>query len=203
MMTVAHDFSAPLTLGDIPMWRMSVESYLARVERGLFLPEDRLELLAGMVVEKMTNNGRHNAAQLSLNRLFHRLVPDGWLVGIETSIVTGDSVPEPDVVLLRGEPSDFIDHPAAADRIGLVVEVADSTLRSDRRLKGEVYARAGIAVYWIVNLNDRLIEVYTQPISNDDAPGYAAATAYSKADSVPFALDGVKIARVSVAEIMP
>jgi Uma2 family endonuclease len=77
--------------------------------------------------------------------------------------VADDSLPQPDLALLRPRPDDYAaHHPVPADVL-LVIEVSDTTLRDDRRIKGPLYARAGIAEYWIVNLVDNVLEVYRRP----------------------------------------
>ena len=79
-----------------------------------------------------------------------------------------ESEPEPDVSVVPGEPRDYRDaHPA---RPALIVEVALSRLRFDRDHKGSLYARAGIADYWIVNIPDRRVEVYREPIPDGTEP---------------------------------
>ena len=86
-----------------------------------------------------------------------------------------ESEPEPDVAVVLGSQRDYgPDHPA---RPVLTVEVAESTLAMDRQHKGSLYARAGLADYWVVNLIDRVVEVYREPLPDAEAPfgwGYAS-----------------------------
>jgi Uma2 family endonuclease len=89
-------------------------------------------------------------------------------------------------------------HPGAAE-VGLVVEVADSSLATDRGLKARLYAEAGIEIYWIVNLVDRCIEVHTSP----GLQGYAEVTLFEDMQSVPLLLDGVQTDSLAVAEVLP
>jgi len=93
-------------------------------------------------------------------------------------------------------------HPGPAD-IGVVIEVADSTLVGDRADKGRIYARANLPCYWIVNLQDGQIEVYTSPSGPMVSPGYAQHLDYRPGDSVPFLLDGVLAANIPVQELLP
>jgi Uma2 family endonuclease len=93
-------------------------------------------------------------------------------------------------------------HPGAKDT-GLIVEVADVSLARDRNEKARLYARAGIVVYWIVNLVDRQIEVYTNPTGPDPSPGYRQRLDYLLSQSVPLVLDGQWVAQVAVRDLLP
>ena len=81
--------------------------------------------------------------------------------------------------------------------------MADSTLDSDRTDKLQIYARAGLPVYWIVNLVDRQIEVYEQPSGPAGSPDYAARRTYRPGDAVPVVLDGAAVGTVPAAELLP
>jgi len=93
----------------------------------------------------------------------------GWHPRLHSPLaLDDDSEPEPDVAIVAGEPRDYVSaHPSTAT---LVVEVADWSLRLDRRLRGGLYARAGLPDYWIVNLVDGVLEVHREPGPAADAP---------------------------------
>lgn len=93
-------------------------------------------------------------------------------------------------------------HPKPVD-IGLLVEAADSSLSSDRVAKFRTYARAGIPIYWIVNLVDQIIEVYTQPSGPTAAPAYASRQDFARGKAVSLVLNGVEIASLPVADLLP
>jgi Uma2 family endonuclease len=122
---------------------------------------------------------------------------------VQDPIATIDGRPEPDVAVIRGERRDYLERrPAAAD-IGLVVEVADTSLEQDRGLKKRVYAEARIVIYWIVNLIDRQIEVYTDPTGPADEPDYRQRRDYGPADEIPIMLDANEAGRLPVRELLP
>jgi Uma2 family endonuclease len=103
-------------------------------------------------------------------------------VQVQAPLALGtDSEPEPDVAVISGSRRDYAEHPQAAL---LVIEVADSSLRFDRQVKGPLYARAGIPEYWIVNLVDRTLEVYRQPEQRDDAWDYRLVQSLRPEESV-------------------
>jgi Uma2 family endonuclease len=93
-------------------------------------------------------------------------------------------------------------HPGAQD-LALVVEVADSSLAQDRNVKGPIYARAAIPVYWIVNVPDRRIEVFTDPTGPVPIPVYRQRTDFAETDAVPLVLDGVEVGRIAVRDLLP
>ena len=100
-------------------------------------------------------------------------------------------------LLARGTVDDYVGgHPGPAD-VALVVEVADTTLAKDRRRK-RTYGPAGIPVYWIVNLRDRKVEVYTSP----GPDGYASRTDYSPAMNVPLVINGATVGEIAVTDIL-
>jgi Uma2 family endonuclease len=113
-----------------------------------------------------------------------------------------ESEPEPDVVVVPGGPSDYRDeHPA---RPVLVIEVADSSLSFDRREKGSLYARAGLADYWIVNLVDRVLEVYRDPVPDPSgAYGWRYATLTSMSPPGVVSPLAFPSARIAVADLLP
>ena len=110
-----------------------------------------------------------------------------------------DSEPEPDRCIARGTIRDYADQHPGPDEIALIVEVADSSLADDRKLAAKVYGPAGIPVYWIVNLVDRQVEVYTDP----GPLGYRSTESFAEGQSVPVVIDGQAVGRIAVSDILP
>ncbi|HBI44630.1 MAG TPA: Uma2 family endonuclease [Planctomycetales bacterium] len=185
-----------------PIWRMSVERYHEMIEAGILTEDDPVELLEGWLVEKMPKNMPHRKAIRRLRLILERLAPVGWFVDAQEPITTTDSEPEPDLAVIRGDSEDYSNHPGPQD-LALVVEVSDSTLQRDRITKQRIYARAGVSVYWIVNLIDGQVEVYTDPSGPDEKPSYRQRQDYGPADQVPFLIDGREIGRIAVREVLP
>ena len=179
--------------------RLSVSEYDAMIAAGIFSGDDRIELLEGYLVEKMTKSPAHSAATRLTRILLARLVGPGWYVDAQEPITTGDSEPEPDVAVVRGGPRDHLERHPSASEVGLVVEVADASLRRDRETKARVYGRAGIPVYWIINVAARTVEVHTEPHGD----GYARSMTATDADDIPLVLDGVRLAEVVVSDMLP
>ena len=152
------------------------EEYDRLVAMGLFAGE-RLELLHGNLVEMMPQDPRHAAVTQRIDRALTIALGENAIVRAQMPLaLTADSEPEPDVAVVP--PGDYDEeHPA---RAYLVVEVAGASLAKDRRVKGPLYAQAGIPEYWLVSLADRQIEVHA-----DLAGGtYRRVTPYRPGESI-------------------
>ncbi len=144
--------------------RISVERYHRMIEQDILTPDDRIELLDGYLVEKMSKKPAHCTITAIVYSMLIRRLPPGWTIRSQDPITLIDSEPEPDLVVVRGQVRDYqFRHPLAPD-IGLVVEVADSSVDRDRIWKREIYARAGLPVYWLINLQEKTVEVYSRPV---------------------------------------
>jgi hypothetical protein len=183
-------------------YRFSVDQYHRMIATGVFKEHDRVMLIEGRIVTKMTHNPLHDETVWRVQTRFLSLAPDGWIVRVQSAITTADSEPEPDVVIAKRQPRGYINsHPRSKD-IALVVEVSDSTLAMDRKEQGRIYARARITVNWIVNLADRHVEVYTRP-RGGRLPAYRRRQDYVAGNSVPLTVAGVEVAQISVGELLP
>jgi Uma2 family endonuclease len=180
--------------------RISVELYHTLVASGLIAEDDPIELLDGVLVEKGRKNPTHAVATGLCDLALLKILPAGWHVRIHDPITLSTSEPEPDLVVVRGRLQDFSGRHPGADDIGLVIEVADASLLTDR-YKGCLYAAAGIPCYWLVNLADSSVEVYSRPdreageyLNRDDmrAPGHLSLQ-----------LAGEALGHIAIESILP
>ena len=162
-----------------------------------------MELLEGYMVLKMPANPPHDSTVMRLNRLFVRMVPDEYMVRCQNGSSLPNSRPEPDLAVVRGDDRAFDTHHPQPDEIALVIEVADSSLVRDRVDKNRIYARENIPQYWVVNLVDGQIEVYTDPTGPQPAPVYRRRQDYPRGTAVTVELDGTPIGTVVVDEVLP
>jgi len=190
-----------------PRWRQlrpwTLAEYRRMVDLGVLTPNDKLELIDGYLVTKMSQNPRH---RLSVVRVYSRMpayLPAGWWVSSQCPVEVGRGEPEPDGAVIRGQDIDYATRQPTAADCGLVVEVSDATLRSDRRSKCVLYGEANIPTYWIVNVDDRVVEMYTQPTGPTATPGYAARTDFTPGQAIPLTLDGQLVANIPVADLLP
>lgn len=153
------------------------QEYRRMAEMGLF-DDRRVELIEGQVIDMAAMRSPHAVAVDLMDAVLKSVFGPGYYIRQQKPFVVSDiSEPEPDVAVIKGKIRDFADaHPTQAE---LIVEVADSSVTYDRTVKQSLYARAGIADYWIVNLVDRQLEVYRQPVAEPDAK-YGFCYAVSK-----------------------
>jgi len=194
---MAFTIDESLVVPDYPIWRISVEQYHEMIESGILTEDDPVELLEGWLVTKMPKTPRHSFSTQQTRETLTGIVPSGWYVDSQEPITTADSEPEPDIIVVRGSPRDYSEHPTAKD-IALVVEVTDATLQRDRTLKLRVYASAGIAVYCILNLLERQLEVYGEP----EGATYRQRRDYAATETVPVVIGGQEVGRVTVRELL-
>ena len=118
-------------------------------------------------------------------------------------ITTDDSEPEPDITLLKGTELDYLKHHPRPEDVALVIEVSDTTLSQDRTIKKRLYAAAAIPVYWLVNLPDNQIELYTHPLNTVSGPDYGQRHTYSLNDAVPVTIAGETTGSIPATELLP
>ncbi|MBI2563812.1 MAG: Uma2 family endonuclease [candidate division NC10 bacterium] len=189
--------------GEVQIRRWKRVEYERLVEKGVFMPGERVELIDGLLVVAEPQSASHFAAVRLVERALVRAFGEGWDVRAQGPIALDDaSEPEPDVAVVRGELRDYVRaHPA--DPV-LVVEVALTSVNFDREHKASLYARAGRPEYWIVNLVDRVLEVRREPAPSPSAPygwDYSTVEVLRPGDSVsPLAAPAAQIA---VSDLLP
>ncbi|MBD2345148.1 Uma2 family endonuclease [Anabaena subtropica] len=147
--------------------RFTIDEYHQLIELGFLKEGDRIELIGGELIQMVAKGTPHTVCGSILCRQLDRLLGDSAVIrGQDPITLPNQSEPEPDVVIARGKDEDYLDHHPYPGDIFLVVEISDSTLDYDQTKKLEIYAEAGIANYWIVNLNARQLERYSQPYQN-------------------------------------
>lgn len=182
-----------------PLHRFTVGQFQKMIAVGIFPPGERVELLRGLVLKKMTQNPPHAVALDLAQGLIRPRLPPAWFLREQKPIVAPHSLPEPDLSAVRGPATRYVkQHPRPTD-IGLLIEVADTSLDYDRGEKGRVYAQAKVSVYWIINLLEPKIEVYTVPKGGKQS-GYQHRKDYSLDESVPLVIEGKEIATIPVRD---
>ena len=179
---------------------ITVAEYDRMIEDGTIGEDDPVELIEGVVVPKMPRKPPHRVSTRKTAKALERMVPPGWYVQVqETIVIEPENKPEPDVAVVPAE----LEYDATRDPLAvecyLVVEVAESSLEYDRTKKLALYATAGIPVYWIVNLIDRVVEVYSSPI----AGAYPARKVLGETGSVDLVIDGQVVGTIAVADLLP
>lgn len=181
--------------------RWTRQEYDRMAEAGVFDPGERVQLLEGEIIAMTPQNSPHAVAIGKTERALERLYgPNVWVRVQMPMLIDPDSEPEPDLAVVPGQPDAYLkEHPRTAL---LVVEVADTTLALDRDRKARIYARAGIPEYWIVNLTERCLEVYRDPMTPPGQPAsYRAARTLGPSETIaPLAAPSTSVA---VADLLP
>lgn len=177
--------------------------YERLVELGVLHEDEPIELIDGLLRVCEPQDSPHMVAIGLATDALRDAFGAGWAIRVQGPVALDDaSEPEPDVAVVRGTHRDYLTaHPA---RPVLVLEVADSSLTTDREEKGSLYARAGLADYWIVNLVERVLEVYRVPEIDAAAPfgwRYARREVFDAAQVVAPA--AAPAANIRVADLLP
>ena len=186
----------PLTLTP---HRFTVDEYHYMIAAGVFGEDDSIELVEGWIIDKMPRNPPHDAVTGMIGSALRQGLPQGWCVRTQSAITTATSEPEPDQAVVSGGDRDYLTKHPHPGEIGLVVEVASSSLETDRSLKMRAYASAGIPHYWIANLIDSQLEVHSEPSTS----GYAKVEILRSHDVVPLIIGGQEVARLDVRSLLP
>jgi len=185
---------------------LDIELFARMVESGLIPRDRRVFLRQGRLFEKMAKTKAHGYVGAAVNWAVASRLPKGWSVWPESTIVLDPTnAPLPDFAVIRGaSPLDFASperYPGPAD-VGLLIEIAVSSLREDLTTALEMYARAAIPVYWVVDVAGRRILVHGEPRVVEGRGEYARAEIFRAGDSLPLTLDGREIALIPFEELL-
>ncbi len=202
---VATAIIGPMAVAYPPMKtrRWTRAEYDRLVEYGVFGEDEHLELLDGLLVVREPQGSGHGAAVVALQDALRAAFGSRFHVRPQLPVALDDaSEPEPDAVVVRGRPWDYrAGHPTTPL---LVAEIAVSSLAVDRRLKGGLYARAGIPDYWVVNLRDEVLEVYRRPArSPSSRHGWKYRSVRLLRRGATISPLAAPRARIAVADLLP
>ena len=177
---------------DPKRYRFTRDDYHEMAKAGIFKSGVRVELIDGEIIEMNPIGRRHRGTVDRLADIFFPHVRASAIIRVQSSIALGNNgEPEPDLVLLRRRPDFYTESDEEPDDILLVVEVADTSERYDRRTKGPLYARYGIPELWIVDLQRNRITRYLEPSPD----GYKTSRVYRRGESLgPLAFPNLLIA---------
>ena len=182
---------------DVRRRRFTVEEYYRMAEVGILTERDRVELIEGEIIEMSPIDLRHSLCVSALHGRLSRAIgerAEHW--SANPVRLFSHTMPQPDVMFVRGPLSRYTEHPGPADVL-LLVEVSDTSYRFDRGVKLPLYARAGVPEVWIVDLTRDVIEVFRQPSSS----GYGVTQRIERGGTVtPLAFPDVVLA---ATEILP
>ena len=195
--------AAPPAVPDCRIWRLSVGQYHDMFRAGILTDDDPVELLEGWLVPKMYKNPPHTVAMELGREKLSEAATGGWHLRVQAPVTLARSEPEPDFAIVRGGIRDYLGRHPGPEAVALVVEVADASLHSDRSLKKRIYAEAGIPRYWIVNLVDRQVEVFSDPTGSGAEADYRRKEIFGVSDTIPFSVEGSAAAPIAAKDLLP
>jgi Uma2 family endonuclease len=147
---------------------ITLDEYERMIEADVFHDQFRLELIRGELIEMSPPGIEHEFAVAAIANLLGSKVGSAalvWPQGNSIRLPNTNSRPQPDATLLRWRDDYSLSKPPTAEDVILVVEVSDTTLKYDQSEKSALYAEAGIQEYWIINLRNKTIETYSDPVN--------------------------------------
>lgn len=164
----------------------TVADYHKLAEVGL-LSDKRVELISGEIIDMSPIGKMHAATVKAVAKFFWNIIGDKAILSVQDPVTISEySEPEPDLAILKPNDTFYAEQLPKASDVLLIVEVADTTLNKDRQVKIPLYAEALIPEYWIINLNDKVLERYTEPKAGE----YVLRRLYRKGDSLESELLG-------------
>jgi Uma2 family endonuclease len=169
----------------IAVRRLSVQDYHQMAESGILQPDERVELLEGQIIQMAAKGTAHSAAVTRIEQLLRQRLGFGTASPMENRVLlrfqdpvrlNDYSEPEPDIAVVQPNTLLYEDHHPIPSEVFLLIEVSDATLKFDREVKSPAYARAGIAEYWVLDVNGRKLHVYRVP----GADGYQSEAILSE-----------------------
>lgn len=168
----------------------TVEEYHRLIETGILTIDDKVELLDGHIVEMSPQYPPHAATTQRCDRYFQNILPEKAYIRVQLPITLSTSEPEPDIAIVRIDPAFYGERHPVAEDIFLLIEIADSTIRKDRKIKASIYARANILEYWILDVSKRQVYIFRNPSTN----GYQSETILdANASLAPVAFSDIEI----------
>jgi len=185
-----------MTVTKLRLW--TVDEYHQMIETGILDEDDRVELWEGQLIEMIPQIPPHAATTQSASDYLRSLLAGRVTIRMQLPItIFPNSEPEPDIAVVRIESNQYFDHHPTPDEIFLVVEVANTTLRKDRRQKVRAYAHANILEYWILDVYERRFYVFRHPVNE----GYQEEIILN--EEAIFSMVAFPEIAVSVGELFP
>ena len=189
--------------GVVP-YRLTVRQFEKMIDAGVFRDADHVELLGGLLVDKMVTKDPHNFSVGELGEALRDILKPDWVVREEKSVVLGRFWrPEPDIAVARGPRDRYRSSAPRRADLGLLAEVADASYPTDRGWKWRKYAASGVTVYWILNLPQRQLEVDSMPSGRGKLAKYGDVQVYGPDDEVPVILEGRERGRIKIRDVLP
>lgn len=196
---------SPGAVADMP-FPLTIDVFDQMIEAGLLPPDRRVYLLGGRLFEKMAKTMVHGSVGAAVTQTIVRCLPEGWSLWPESTILLDPAnAPLPDFALIRtGDLMGRVQperYPGPGD-VGLLIEIAVTSLRDDLTTGLDLYARAGISAYWVIDVLGRRILAHGEPRVSTGRAEYTRLTIYRSGDTIPLVLDGAEVARIAFDDLL-
>lgn len=185
-------------------YRLTVDQFERMIAAGILGEDDHVELLGGLLAEKMTKHAPHDFSVGRLAKLLEAYLGPDLMVREEKVVRFGQAWrPDPDIAVVRGPDDRYRRVQPSGKEVLLLIEIAESSYATDRGVKWHGYAAAGVPIYWIVDLDRRVVEVHCAPGGRGKTARYRATASFGPDDTVPVVVGGREVGTVAVSEILP
>ena len=152
-----------MTSTKVRLW--TVDEYHRLIETGILTTDEKVELVEGQIIQMSPQRPPHAATTQRTANYLSRLLRNQAYIRVQLPItLLPNSEPEPDIAVVRIDDREYFDHHPTADEMFLLVEVAKTTLKSDRIIKASTYAKAEIPEYWVLDVQERQVHVFREPV---------------------------------------
>ena len=187
----------------LPVGRISIDQYHEMVRNGILTTDDRVELLDGQLVAKPRRTPKSRFMSRLTDDALTACAPEGWFVWRHPSITLADSEPEPDLAIVRGPVTDYVHRHPGASEVALVVEASDLAINFARTLKKQIFAAAGIPIYWILNVVDEQLEVFENPSGNAETAEYRASRILKRGERATVQIGDAIVGPIPIEAMLP
>lgn len=185
---------------------LTADQFFGMIESSLFAPESRVFLWDGRVYEKMAKTPAHAITSYIFHKELQARLPDDWLIWPENPIrLDPRHAPMPDIAVIRGPLELYLQeyrHPEAGD-VGLLVEIAVSSLPKDLGNRAEKFARAMVPAYWVADVFHRRVVEHRDPRVVEGVGAYGIVRTYGPDEELPLIFRGQEVARIPVRDLLP
>ena len=168
----------------LPIRLITVEEYNQMGEAGILKPEERVELIQGQIIKQMPKTSYQASINKRINHFLSKHLHKIAILSLRSPVqLSRYSEPEPDIALLKPSPHFYEEHHPQAEDVFLIIEVAKSSIKTDRDVKLPLYAASKIPEVWLIDVKEGRIEVYREP----DTDFYAVEQIIEREDEISIA----------------
>ncbi|AMV38432.1 Uma2 family endonuclease [Planctomyces sp. SH-PL62] len=184
-------------------YRFTADQVWRMIAAGIIPDDVDVELLRGRIY-RITKHEPHNYAVARTTKLLRAMLPPGFHAREEKSMRHGrSSIPEPDVAVVPGSEDDFRPEPPATSEAALIVEICASSRTADYRDKTSLYASADVPIYWVLDVDGRKLDVFSEPKGSGRDAGYARHASFAESEPAPVVLAGREVGRIAAKDMLP